>query len=47
MLVFDFKVDAESKDDGCCSYTAYNEIAVTTSDFELDSKTGIYKIFVE
>lgn len=45
--IFDFKVDAERKDGDCCSFTAYNDIAVTASEFELDSDTGIYKILVE
>ena len=44
--IFNFYVDAERIED-CCSHTDYNEINLTNSEFELDSQTGIYKIFVE
>lgn len=45
--IFDFYVDAERKTDDCCSYTEYNAITVSNSEFELDTTTGIYKILVE
>jgi len=44
--IFNFYVDAERIED-CCSYTEYNEINLTDSEFELNSQTGIYKILVE
>lgn len=45
--IFDFYVDAESKTSDCCSYTEYNEISVRNSEFELNSQTGVYRIFVD
>ncbi len=45
--IFNFYVDAERSTGDCCSHTEYKEIAVTGSEFELDSQTGIYKILVE
>ena len=47
MPIFDFYVDAERKSENCCSFTQYNEISITASEFELDTQTGIYKILVE
>jgi hypothetical protein len=45
--IFDLYVDAERKTGDCCSYTEYNEITIGESEFELDTQSGIYKIFVE
>ena len=45
--IFDFYVDAKRKSENCCSFTQYNEISITQSEFELDTQTGIYKILVE
>jgi hypothetical protein len=45
--IFDFYVDTERKTGECCSYTEYNEITITDSEFELDSQSGLYKILVE
>tara|TARA_B110000090_G_C13156656_1_gene359842 strand:- start:211 stop:660 length:450 start_codon:yes stop_codon:yes gene_type:complete len=45
--IFSFYVDTERKMGDCCSYNQYNEISVTDSEFELESQTGIYKIFEE
>ena len=44
---FNLYIDAERKTGDCCSYTEYNEITIADSEFELDTQTGIYKIFVE
>lgn len=35
------------KTEDCCSFTEYNEISITDSEFEFDNQTGIYKILVE
>lgn len=45
--IFNFYVDAERKTQNCCNYTAYKQITVTNSEFNLDTQTGVYKIFVE
>jgi hypothetical protein len=45
--IFDFYVDAVRKTREYCNYTEYNEITITDSEFELNTQTGIYKIFVE
>ncbi|WP_281228305.1 hypothetical protein [Flavobacterium aquiphilum] len=46
-LIFSLYVDAERKNEECCSYTQYNEIKITDSEFEVDKQTGIYKILVK
>lgn len=46
-LIFSLYVDAERRDEECCSYTKYNEIKITDSEFEVDKQTGIYKILVK
>ena len=45
--IFNFFVDAERKKGDCCSFTEYNEIRISDSEFELSNETGIYKILVE
>lgn len=45
--IFNLYVDAKRKTADCCSYTEYNEIKITNSEFELNNQTGIYKILVE
>lgn len=45
--IFDFYVEAERKAGECCEHTEYNKIEIVGAEFELDSQTGIYKIFVE
>lgn len=45
--IFNLYVDAERVSEDCCSYTKLNEVGIENSEFELDSKTGIYRIFVE
>ena len=45
--IFNFFVDAERKKGDCCSFTEYNEIRITDSEFELNNETGVYKILVE
>lgn len=45
--IFNLKVDAERKTGDCCSYTEYNEVAVSGADFDLDNQTGLYTIKVE
>lgn len=45
--IFNLYVDAERVSENCCSFTRYNEIKIENSDFELDIKTGIYKIHFE
>lgn len=45
--VFELYVDAERKTDACCSFTEYNKITITHSEFELNTQTGIYRVFVE
>ncbi|RKD92110.1 hypothetical protein [Mangrovibacterium diazotrophicum] len=46
-VVFNFYVDAERLSGNCCSYTRFNEVSVDNADFEYDSSTGIYTIFVQ
>lgn len=43
--IFTFYVDAERKMEACCAYTEYHETTIEESEFEIDSETGIYKIF--
>ncbi len=45
--IFNFYVDAERNTADCCSYTEYNEVTISGSEFELDAETGIYIILVE
>ncbi|QCK14884.1 hypothetical protein [Mangrovivirga cuniculi] len=42
--LFTFRVDATRKNEDCCSYTEYNEIAVSGIDYEIVDGTNIYKI---
>lgn len=44
ITVFFLYVDAERLFGDCCSYTIYNEITIKNAPYELDTKTGIYKI---
>lgn len=43
--IFDLYVDVERKSENCCSFSQYNEVRVSNS--ELDTQTRIYKILVE
>ena len=45
--IFDFYVDVERNSRDCCSFSEFNEISILNSDFELDTDTGLYKIFLE
>lgn len=43
--IFSLNVDAE-RVSGKCNYTKYNSVQIINADFELDKKTGIYKILI-
>ena len=45
--IFNFYIDAERKTGDCCSYTEYNEITITDSEFEFNDELGVYKIFID
>ncbi|MBU2950640.1 hypothetical protein KO493_08025 [Tamlana agarivorans] len=45
--LFDFYVDAERTSENCCSFTVYNEIKITGSDFVSKPQSGVYTILVE
>lgn len=44
---FTFHVDAVRRNDGCCSFTSYNQITIEGASFELNNQTGIYNIVVD
>ena len=46
-LIFNLQVDAERKNEDCCSFTEYHSIEITGASFDYDDQTGIYKIQVE
>lgn len=45
--IFQLYVDAERVSEDCCSYTDFNEIEIGNTEYEQDSETGVYRIFVE
>ena len=45
--IFTVFIDAERESENCCSYTKYNEVKIEEVEFEQDSQTGIYTIFVK
>ncbi|MCB9034747.1 MAG: hypothetical protein H6553_12975 [Chitinophagales bacterium] len=45
--IFNFYVDAERKEENCCSFTEYHEINIDSTEYELNTNSGLYKIFVE
>jgi hypothetical protein len=44
-LFFNFYVDAERKNENCCSFTVYNETKVENAPFEYDASKNLYSIF--
>lgn len=47
LTLFDLSVDAERKNENCCTFTEYNEISIENAEFELDTESGIYRILVD
>ncbi len=39
-------VDAERVQGDCCSYTEYNDISITGSDYTYDTDSGLYEIYL-
>ncbi|MAW94127.1 MULTISPECIES: hypothetical protein [unclassified Leeuwenhoekiella] len=45
--IFTLYIDAERKDDGCCTFTEYKEFKIEGSEFETNTQTGVYAILVK
>ena len=45
--IFTLYVDAERKEDECCTFTEYKEFKIEGSEFETNTQTGVYTIFVK
>ena len=45
--IFTLYADAERKDDGCCTFTQYNEVRLEGATYEFNNQTGVYTIFVK
>ena len=45
--IFDLYVDAKRLSENCCSFTRYNEIEISNTEFRWSTETGIYTILVE
>lgn len=44
--IFEMYVDAERKDEECCSFTVYNEVRIDNAEYEIYQSTGIIKILI-
>lgn len=45
--VFTIYVDTERVDDNCCAFTDYKEIRISNANYDQDSSSGIYKIYLD
>jgi len=45
--LFSLYVDAQRTIEDCCSFTEFKEITIQNSEFEFNSESGVYTIFVE
>ena len=45
--ILDLHVDAERVSENCCSFTRYHEIRIDNAEYEFNSQTGIYTVFIE
>jgi len=45
--LFSLYVDAQRTIEDCCSFTEFKEITIQNSEYEFNSESGVYTIFVE
>lgn len=46
-VVCNLVVDAVRKSENCCSFTSYNEISIENAEYEPDTYTGFYTVYME
>jgi len=39
-------VDSERVSENCCNFTRYNEIRIANAEFQLDTQSGIYTVYI-
>ncbi len=44
---FNFSIRAESKTNGCCSFTEYSNQSLTNADYEEDESTDTYRVKID
>lgn len=44
--ILDLYVDSERVSENCCNFSRYNEIRIDYADYELNTQSGIYTVYI-